>query len=520
MLLPFFFASVMEQSLPWRAFLSTEPAEADISRGLTILASVVFLVGAACLLPACTKGTIGSSDAGPDGAVEDGDGAVFADDGAADAGDDGGQPGDGDQGTDQGGDQGGDQGADQGGDQGPADQSCEMLPAPEGNVVEVTPGQAGSLRQIVLDAQPHTTIMLADGTYQMDGGDNSSRLSFYTPDVTLRSASGDPAAVVLDGGYVTGEIVSIAASRVTIAEISLRRAYYHPIHVTGGDGASIEGVRIYRVRIEDPGEQAIKINTSGGGYFADRGSVECCKIELSDAGRPQIRNNCYTGGIDAHQAWGWTVRLNTIRGFWCQQGLSEHGIHFWVSCRDTLVERNTIIDCARGIGFGLGENGNGNQRVYADDPYPGIGYIGHYDGLIRNNFIAVDSTDLFGSEYGFDSGISLEQAHGTIVAHNSVVASQAPFSSIEWRFDNTDVSLLNNLVSHNLRDRGGQAGLQGNLENAPLSWFEDPPAGDLHLVSGAGALNAGVPLTAGTCDQDIDGQPRDERPDVGADERL
>ncbi|HUU03941.1 MAG TPA: hypothetical protein VM425_21070 [Myxococcota bacterium] len=139
-----------------------------------------------------------------------------------------------------------------------------MLPAPEGNVVQVGPGQAGSLRQIVLDAPPHTTILLSDGLYQMDGGDSSSRLSFYTPDVTLRSASGNPAAIILDGGYVTGEIISIAASRVTIAEISLRRAYYHPIHVTGGETASIEGVRIYRVQIEDPPAGDLHLTAGSG----------------------------------------------------------------------------------------------------------------------------------------------------------------------------------------------------------------------------------------------------------------
>lgn len=73
---------------------------------------------------------------------------------------------------------------------------------------------------------------------------------------------------------------------------------------------------------------------------------------------------------------------------YCEQGgVAEHAVHFWNGARDTIVERNAIVDCARGVGFGLGETGNGNDRQYADDPYHGM-YIGHYDGVIRNNFIA------------------------------------------------------------------------------------------------------------------------------------
>ena len=54
---------------------------------------------------------------------------------------------------------------------------------------------------------------------------------------------------------------------------------------------------------------------------------------LTDAGRAQVQD-CYTGGIDAHSAWGWVVRDNVFEGFWCDQGLSEHAVHFWVTGRD------------------------------------------------------------------------------------------------------------------------------------------------------------------------------------------
>ncbi|MCD6400417.1 MAG: hypothetical protein J7L73_00680, partial [Anaerolineales bacterium] len=118
----------------------------------------------------------------------------------------------------------------------------------------------------------------------------------------------------------------------------------------------------YNVHIIDPGEQAIKINPVDNEHFPDYGTVACSHIELTDSGRTHIRNNCYTGGIDAHRARGWVVRDNLIEGFWCASGLSEHAVHFWKGSRGTLVERNDLDNNARGIGFGLIESGEG--RTY------------------------------------------------------------------------------------------------------------------------------------------------------------
>jgi hypothetical protein len=251
-----------------------------------------------------------------------------------------------------------------------------------------------------------TTIMVADGTYNLDG----AYLRVDTPNVTVRGASGNREAVILDGNYDTTEIFQIVASDVTIADLTLREAYYHPIHVSSTDGADTLNTRIYNVHIIDPGEQAIKINPYTGQnaqHFTDNGLIACSHIELTDAGRPHIRNNCYTGGVDAHQSRGWTIRDNVIEGFWCASGLSEHGIHMWRSCRDTTVERNILRDNARGIGFGLVTDGSG-IRTYADNPCPTAeGYVDDYGGIIRNNFIVANDPDLFASSSGFDCGICL-----------------------------------------------------------------------------------------------------------------
>ena len=392
---------------------------------------------------------------------------------------------------------------------------CPPFPPADGPVVMVTPEQAGELANIVASAASGTTIALADGTYDVSG----VLMHFTTPGLTLRSASGDRDAVILEANYGIGETALISASDTTIADLTLARAFYHPIHITGGPAANTENIRVYNVVVLDPGQQAIKINPSPEGFYSDGGLVACSHLELTDAGRPQIKDNCYTGGVDGHSARGWQIRDNHIEGFWCAEGLSEHAVHMWVTCRDTLVERNVIVDCARGVGFGLGENGNGKTRDYGDEPCPGVaGYLGHIDGVIRNNTVLARRPELFMSQAGFDSGIALEQACNPQVVHNTVAALQPPFTAIEYRFANTSAVLKNNLVTHAIKERdGATAELASNLADAPLTHFVDAPGGDLHLAADSPAIDAGIPDLAPT---DFEGDPRDAAPDIGADERV
>ncbi len=175
----------------------------------------------------------------------------------------------------------------------------------------------------------------------------------------------------------------------------------------------------------------------------------------------------------------------------------------WNRCVDTVVEENLIIDCARGIGFGLG-----------------AGDAGHDGGIIRNNFVAAGDSGLFASSSGFDSGISLWGADDAEVYHNTVASTQTALaSSIEWRYIATSVTLANNLVTYRIWDRGGASTLLTNIESAPQSLFTDIAAGDLHLVDRASApVDAGTALAGGLCDADFDAQVRDTAPDIGADE--
>lgn len=412
----------------------------------------------------------------------------------------------------------------------PTASDCGPLPAStQRNVILVTSSQAGQLPSIVRDAASDSVILLADGTYPVSAG-----LYFRHSNVTLRSQSDDATKVIIDGrnGYAGGgndtrvpELVNIAAPNVTVAHVTLRNARDHVIHVVTA-GAPTTQVKLYGLRVIDPGEQAIKVNPSGDGYFTDFGEVGCSHIELTATARPWVETlgngSCYTGGVDTHRSQGWKVYNNTIKGFWCPSGLSEHGIHFWTGSRDTVVEGNRIINCARGIGYGLIDQGAG--RNYPDNPCGGNQNMGHYGGVIRNNSIFANDSGLFSSQAGFDGGISIADSCDVKVQHNTIVSTTKPYVSIEYRFSRTQgIEVTQNLASYRILARNGaSATLSNNLENLSAaqvaSYFVSLSGdGDLHLTPGASsAINAGAPVTGVA--HDIDGDARDAQPDLGADE--
>jgi hypothetical protein len=390
---------------------------------------------------------------------------------------------------------------------------CLPLPATSGPTIRVSPAQAGQLPAIVSGAPARTTIILADGTYRL-----RSTLRVERDGITIRSRPGRPGAVVLDGNYATGDLVAVAASRVTIADVTLTHASYHLVHVVPKDGGpTIRNVRLHRLRLLDGAQQFVKINPNAARRaFADAGRVECSTFRLTDRGRPHVPSDflpCYTGGIDAHGARGWVVRLNRFEDIRCREGLAEHAVHFWTGSRDTLVERNTIVECARGIGFGLGERTEWARR-YPDQAV--AGYVGHYSGLIRNNVVVARRP-------GMDTGIGLEQARAVRVYHNTVYAGAGAtgyFSSLDYRFANTSADIRNNLVTRITARDGASAKLARNVQSVPSRWFRNPVRLDFHLSGAArGAIDRGVRVRGAGLD--IDGAPHAVGPpDLGADETI
>ncbi len=395
---------------------------------------------------------------------------------------------------------------------------CAPLPEPPPDAVRVVPGDAANLPRMIREAAAGTTFLLADGRYPL----GANQLNIRADGLTLRSESGDREAVVIDAEYSSGEPVNVGANDVTVADLTVLNAYFHGIKVSPGGDGDITGTVIHDVVLRDHRQQFVKINTAGSEgdrRYADEGVVRCSLFDMTDDGRPEIEpdpGGCYTGGVDAHQARGWRVHDNEFRGIHCTNGsVAEHAVHFWTSSRDTVVERNTIFDCARGVGFGLGGNGGAEgtpHRIYEDDPYPGVGYVGHYDGVIRNNLIV-------GRIDHFDTGIELQQARGAAVHHNTIVTMGSAagfFSSIDYRYVNTLATIDNNITRRITVRNDGAATLGQNLETTDFSGlFVDVDGDDFRLSADSAARGAGTPVADPGLD--LDGNPHDPTaPNLGA----
>ena len=390
-----------------------------------------------------------------------------------------------------------------------AQSNCSPYPAPPGNHIVKTVSTTAALRTEVNNAASNTTIMLKNGTYNI-----GSLLNFNTPNITLRSESGNRDLVILDGQYNTSEVIKIRASNITIADLTIQKAFDHPIHVeSGGNHATF-----YNIKIIDGRQQFLKVNPHNSGVN-DYGLVACSHFEMTNAGRQFIHNNptpggnpCYTGGIDAHQALGWIVRDSVFKNIYCTNGgLAEHAIHFWKTSKDPIIERNEIINCARGIGFGLGTGGG--HRTY-NPPTPNCpSSAGHFGGIIRNNFVCA----AIGSEY--DTGIGLEQACGSTVEHNTIYSEQGSFNSaIDVRFQYTNAVVKDNLYFPQMTTRNGATPTKINNLKSNSSMFPNLASCDLHI--GPTATTVIDQGSGTTIPDDFDGQLRDTFPDIGADECI
>ena len=202
---------------------------------------------------------------------------------------------------------------------------------------------------------------------------------------------------------------------------------------------------------------------------------------------------------------------------WCETGYGGAGIRFLETSAYSVVEHNVIRDCTQGIILGLWEDGE-PRRTYDETPCGDV-FFDHLGGVVRNNMVIATGTGIAASEVGFDTGIGLWNVCDATVVHNTVVSAIDTYNSIEYRFPNTQARVVNNLVTNEILDRD-DAGVPvaGNLL-ADLNVFVDPLGGDVHLIDGAAAIDAGVQLGDDAVLYDIDGELRDERPDIGADER-
>lgn len=350
------------------------------------------------------------------------------------------------------------------------------LPPPDpGNYAIVEVDTAQELADACWNLASDQAIVIAPGTYDLasvifpNGVDGRLTVGRYgAPPIDhlqIRGATGDPADVVLLGAGMLDPIVPFGlqvftATDVLIADLSVGEVYYHAIAIQGDQGA--ERVRLYNVRAFDAGQQIVK----GSGAGADDVVIEWSEIFYTAGaiehpeGSPP--GSCYTNGIDALGVSGWIVRDSFIHDIWCQNGeLAGPAILVWQGSSSTLVERNLLLDCARG-------------------PHLGLGPGDHVGGVVRNNFIRWDPA----AAYVADVGI-YTVSPGSLILHNSVLTRGNYPNAVEVRFaSSTGVEVRNNLLDAAVAARDGALPVTSdNLSGALPEWFVAESAGDLHLTA-------------------------------------
>ena len=318
--------------------------------------------------------------------------------------------------------------------------TCQPLELTRGVIVTVRTSE--ELRSAIIkagDESQDTTILLEDGTYPL-----SNSFWIEAPNLIIKSKSGMRENVILTGQNVASHIFQIAADNIIIADLTLQDVQNHAVQIHGEFDA--DGILLHNLHIKDTGEQMIK-----GSYDAskkekgtDDGIVECSLLEYPQGIGPQY----YIGGIDIHNGKNWIVRNSIFKNIRSPDLnidlLAEHAIHFWSDSKNTVVENNLIINCDRGIGFGLGDRG-------------------HQGGIIRTNIIYHNSS--FG-----DVGIGLENAQGTMLDNNTIYFENDYPNAIEYRFSKSkQISIQNTKTNRQIKERdGGQATLENNQINSEL----------------------------------------------------
>ncbi len=371
------------------------------------------------------------------------------------------------------------------------------LPAPTGTVVNVT--TETELQSAVASLTSGTTILIAPGTYQLT---RSLAVKGPLADVTIRGRTDGRDDVVLRGPGMTnpnygavefGIWVGGDVQRLTIANMTIRDVWYHPIIMNAGP----QSPHLYNIHLINGGQQLLKTNPADDGSGINNGVIEYSVFEYSPTSRDD-----YANAIQVLAGSNWIIRNNLIKNIKAPSGqLAGPAVMAWFSASGTIVEGNTFINCQREISFGL------IDRTPND----------HTGGIIRNNFIYRDA-----SVEGGDVAIGVMDSPGTKVLHNTIFINGGSYpNAIEYRFpDTTGVLIENNLTNKLIAARDGATGtVTNNYTTATIDMFTAPTSGDLHLLPTATAvIDHAIPLP--DVPLDWDGTPRAMGgvPDIGADE--
>ena len=189
------------------------------------------------------------------------------------------------------------------------------LPPPPGPIVNVS--TVAQLQAAVTNISSNATILVAPGTYNLT---STLYVNGTYTNVAIRGASGDRDDVILvgkgmtaagDGGVPYGIWVGGNVHGITIADLTIRDVYTHPIILNAGTQSPL----IRNVRLINAGQQFIKSNPDGSGGGVNDGIVEYSSLEYTTTSR-----DAYTNGVDVHTGANWIIRNNQFLNIRAPQG--------------------------------------------------------------------------------------------------------------------------------------------------------------------------------------------------------
>jgi hypothetical protein len=375
------------------------------------------------------------------------------------------------------------------------------LPPATGVVVEVS--DVGGLVEALRNARPGQTILVEDGHYFLP-----HYVEIRADNVTLRGASGLRERVILDGARSPhGELLGFRdCDGVTVADLTIQNVRWNGFKINSQ--TDVQRLTIHNCTIHNiwqRGVKGVKVPPANREAIRPRECrIQYCLFyndrpkRLSDDAADIAEGN-YIAAIDVMYAKDWVISDNVFVGIQGRTGEGRGAVFLWFDAQGCVVERNIIIDCDVGLQLG--------------NPHRADGVQIHCTGCVaRNNFIT----------RAHEGGIVTTFTQDCQVVHNTIYDPTSPMRRLlRFVFANDGLLVANNLIAGPGTSNESDSNIEfrGNLMVDDFSGLVDPAQGDLHLTVQARAAIGKAPALAEVA-TDIDGDPRDARPDIGADEFI
>ena len=362
------------------------------------------------------------------------------------------------------------------------------------------------LRSALTNAVAGDLILLANGLYDLAATRNSSGGTWVTlnnvNDITIRSASDDPAAVTLRGNGFADRSDNAdglwlqRCARVTVRSLTFSGFGAYAIKLEANTTPVAEDVRIENCRFLETGMRCIKGTITPAGTHVHRGWVKGCRFENTALPPETSYSGDYIAAIDMMALCNWELADNDFLNVLGRTGGGRAAVFLWHQTRGALVERNFISGCDRGIAFG---NPSGTTEAHASW------------SLARNNLILMGRADGITP----DEPIELAQVEHVRIAHNTAWRASSSARGVRCSGFVTDGEIANNIVRGQPTVVTGATAHHNLFGDVSSALFVNSAGGDFHLgASAATAIGQGAVFASVTTDFDL--VPRDAAPDLGA----